>query len=104
MFNRLVDLIQLQEGAGDFRLLSAPVVEAVTQLREAALLQGLLPWTGYCSEEIAYRVARLVAPPLEFLKLWRYALDGIFSFSVKPLKVWGVIGVLTSFLSFVMQQ
>ena len=35
------------------------------------------------------------------LKLWRYALDGIFSFTVKPLKVWGVIGVLISLLSFV---
>ena len=35
-----------------------------------------------------------------FLKLWRYALDGIFSFAVKPLKAWGVIGVLISFLSF----
>ena len=33
--------------------------------------------------------------------MWRYALDGIFSFSVKPLKVWGVIGVVISLLSFV---
>jgi len=33
-------------------------------------------------------------------KLWRYALDGIFSFTVKPLKVWGVIGALISMLSF----
>ena len=35
------------------------------------------------------------------IKLWRYALDGIFSFSVKPLKVWGVIGAVISLLSFV---
>ncbi len=54
VFNRLVDSIQLQEGAGDFRLLSAPVVEAVTQLREATRFsKGLMPWTGYRSEEIA---------------------------------------------------
>ena len=61
VFNRLVDSIQLQEGAGDFRLLSAPVVEAVTQLREATRFsKGLMPWTGYRSEEIAYsRVARV---------------------------------------------
>ena len=44
VFNRLVDSIQLQEGAGDFRLLSAPVVEAVTQLREATRFsKGLMP-------------------------------------------------------------
>ena len=103
VFNRLVDSIQLQEGAGDFRLLSAPVVEAVTQMREAARFsKGLMPWTGYRSVEIPYsRAARLGGgSSWSSYRLWRYALDGIFSFSVKPLKVWGVIGVLISLLSF----
>jgi glycosyltransferase involved in cell wall biosynthesis len=103
VFNRLVDSIQLREGAGDFRLLSAPVIQAVTQMREATRFsKGLMPWTGYRSVEIPYsRVARSGgASSWSSLKLWRYALDGIFSFSVKPLKVWGVIGVLISFLSF----
>lgn len=103
VFNRLVDSIQLQEGAGDFRLLSAPVVEAVTQMREATRFsKGLMPWTGYRSVEIPYsRVARSGGQTSwSSYKLWRYALDGIFSFTVKPLKVWGVIGVLISLLSF----
>ena len=34
VFNKLVDSIQLKEGAGDYRLLDAPVVEALTRLRE----------------------------------------------------------------------
>ena len=104
VFNRLVDSIQLQEGAGDFRLLSAPVVAAVTQMREATRFsKGLMPWTGYRSEEIACsRVARVGgATSWSSFQLWRYALDGIFSFTVKPLKVWGVIGVLISLVSFV---
>ena len=67
VFNRLVDSIQLQEGAGDFRLLSAPVVEAVTQLREATRFsKGLMPWTGYRSEEISLTAgwpASVAAPP-----------------------------------------
>ena len=103
VFNRLVDSIQLQEGAGDFRLLSAPVIQAVTQMREATRFsKGLMPWTGYRSVEIPYsRVARTGgASSWSSLKLWRYALDGIFSFSVKPLKVWGVMGFLISLLSF----
>ena len=103
VFNRLVDSIQLQEGAGDFRLLSAPVVEAVTQMREATRFsKGLMPWTGYRSLEIPYtRVARPGGrTSWNSYKLWRYALDGIFSFTVKPLKVWGVIGALISMLSF----
>ena len=104
VFNRLVDSIQLQEGAGDFRLVSAPVIAAVTQMREATRFsKGLMPWTGYRSVEVPYsRVARTGgASSWSSLKLWRYALDGIFSFSVKPLKVWGVIGVVISLLSFV---
>ena len=104
VFNRLVDSIQLQEGAGDFRLLSAPAVEAVTQMREATRFsKGLMPWTGYSSVEIPYsRVARSGGTTSwSSYKLWRYALDGIFSFTVKPLKVWGVIGVLISLLSFI---
>ena len=103
VFNRLVDSIQLQEGAGDFRLLSAPVVEAVTEMREATRFsKGLMPWTGYRSVEISYRrVARSGGQTSwSSYKLWRYALDGIFSFTVKPLKVWGVIGALISVLSF----
>ena len=103
VFNRLVDSIQLQEGAGDFRLLSAPVVAAITQMREATRFsKGLMPWTGYRSTEIPYsRVVRSGGQTSwSPRKLWRYALDGIFSFSVKPLKVWGVIGVLISLLSF----
>ena len=103
VFNRLVDSIQLQEGAGDFRLLSAPVIEAVIQMREATRFsKGLMPWTGSRSVEIPYsRVARAGgSTSWSFLKLWRYALDGIFSFSVKPLKVWGGIGLLISLLSF----
>ena len=103
VFNRLVDSIQLQEGAGDFRLLSAPVVDAVTQMREATRFsKGLMPWTGYRSVEISYRrVARSGGKTSwSSYKLWRYALDGIFSFTVKPLKVWGVIGALISVLSF----
>ena len=104
VFNRLVDSIQLQEGAGDFRLLSAPVVAAVTQMREATRFsKGLMPWTGYRSVEIPYsRVARSGgSSSWSSIKLWRYALDGIFSFTVKPLKVWGVMGAVISLLSFV---
>ena len=104
VFNRLVDSIQLQEGAGDFRLLSAPVVAAVTQMREATRFsKGLMPWTGYRSVEIPYsRVARSGGrSSWSSIKLWRYALDGIFSFTVKPLKVWGVMGAVISLLSFV---
>ncbi len=104
VFNKLVDSIQLKEGAGDYRLLSSPVIDALTSLRESSRFsKGLLPWTGFCSVELPYQRVNRIGGKTSWspLKLWGYALDGIFSFSVLPLKVWTVIGVLVSLMSMV---
>ena len=104
VFNRLVDSIQLQEGAGDYRLLDAPVVEALIRLRESSRFsKGLLPWTGYRSVELPYQRVSRVGGTTSWspLKLFGYAFDGIFSFSVLPLKVWSVIGACVSLLSLI---
>ena len=102
VFNKLVDSIQLQEGAGDYRLLDVAVVEAFTRLRESSRFsKGLLPWTGYRSVELPYQRVSRVGGTTSWspLKLIGYAFDGIFSFSVLPLKVWTGLGVLVSGLS-----
>jgi len=102
VFNKVVDSIQLQEGAGDFRLLDAGVLEAVTRLRESSRFsKGLLPWTGYRSIEMPYeRVSRSAGhSSWSPLQLFSYAFDGIFSFSVLPLRVWTGIGIVVSLLS-----
>ena len=102
IFNRLVDSIQLKEGAGDFRLLSSPVVQALTQMREfSRFSKGLLPWTGYQSIDITYKRINRIGGRSSWnpFKLWNYALDGIFSFSVIPLKVWTFIGISVSTVS-----
>ena len=102
VFNKVVDSIQLQEGAGDFRLLDAGVLEALTQLRESSRFsKGLLPWTGYRSIEMPYqRVTRTSGhSSWSPLQLFSYAFDGIFSFSVLPLRVWTGMGIVVSLLS-----
>lgn len=104
VFNKLVDSIQIKEGAGDFRLLDATVLEAVTSLRESSRFsKGLLPWTGYRSVELPYQRVSRGGGQTSWspFKLMGYALDGIFSFSLLPLKVWTGIGVLMSLLSLV---
>ena len=102
VFNKLVDSIQIKEGAGDYRLLDAQAVDAVTSLRESSRFsKGLLPWTGYRSVELPYqRVIRSGGQTSwSPFKLFGYAFDGIFSFSVLPLKMWTGIGILVSSLS-----
>ncbi|CAK22644.1 glycosyltransferase family 2 protein [Synechococcus sp. CS-197] len=102
VFNKVVDSIQLQEGAGDYRLLDVAVVDAFTRLRESSRFsKGLLPWTGYRSVELPYQRVSRVGGTTSWspLKLIGYAFDGIFSFSVLPLKVWTGLGVLVSGIS-----
>ncbi len=102
VFNQLADSVQLKEGAGDFRLLSASVVDALTEMREfSRFSKGLIPWTGFRSREISYRRASRLAGNSSWspLKLWGYALDGIFSFSSLPLRIWSLFGLTASLLS-----
>ena len=102
VFNKVVDSIELQEGAGDYRLLDVAVVEAFTRLRESSRFsKGLLPWTGYRSVELPYQRVIRGGGTTSWspLKLFGYAFDGIFSFSVLPLKVWTGLGILVSGLS-----
>ena len=102
VFNKVVDSIELREGAGDFRLLDASVLNAVTQLRESSRFsKGLLPWTGYRSVDLPYQRISRVGGRTSWspLQLFGYAFDGIFSFSLLPLKVWTGIGVMVSSLS-----
>ncbi len=104
VFNKVVDSIQIKEGAGDYRLLDAPALEAVTCLRESSRFsKGLLPWTGYRSVELPYQRVMRSGGQTSWspFKLVGYAFDGIFSFSVLPLKVWTGLGVLISLLSLI---
>jgi glycosyltransferase involved in cell wall biosynthesis len=73
-------------------------------LRESSRFsKGLLPWTGYRSIEVPYqRVTRSSGQSSwSPLQLFSYAFDGIFSFSVLPLRVWTGIGIVVSLLSLI---
>jgi glycosyltransferase involved in cell wall biosynthesis len=97
MFRR-VTAIDLPEGAGDFRLLSAPVVAALRALPERTrFMKGLYAWVGFPYATVSYDVAPRVQGRSSFgaARLWRLGSDAIMSFSAAPLK-------LASFLGFLM--
>lgn len=105
MFYKITEAIcdvAIPDGAGDFRLLDRAVVEAINSLPERnRFLKGLMSWVGFSQETIAFDVAPRTAgvSAFSFLKLTRYALDGIVSFSMVPLQLWGMIGILAVALS-----
>jgi glycosyltransferase involved in cell wall biosynthesis len=94
LFNR-VSSTKMPAHAGDFRLLDRRVVDALNRLPERVrFMKGLFNWVGYKSTEVRYKRV-----PREFgkskfnaIKLWGLALDGIFSFSSVPLRIWSYVG------------
>ena len=98
VLNRLSDL-ELPIDSGDFALLSRRVVDQLNRLPERnRYLRGLRTWVGYSQVGIPVeRDARAGGEPSYTLrKLVRLALDGVFAFSVKPLRVAWIFGALAS--------
>lgn len=86
----------------DYRLMSKRALEGLSEYKEVNLfLRGIVPLIGYSSDYVYYdrneRFAGESKYPLK--KMISFALDGITSFSVKPLKLISNLGILISVLS-----
>jgi polyisoprenyl-phosphate glycosyltransferase len=90
--------IELPLDAGDFGLMSARVVREIRQMPEHhRYLRGLRTWVGFRQtgipiERSARKAGRTKYSPLKLLKL---ASDGLFAFSIVPLRVAALIGAIT---------
>lgn len=103
IINRLSN-VSIPPGAADFRLLDRKVVEVFQTLGERALFhRGLVSWVGYRQTMIPYEAhARYGGRgKFSFIRMLRFAVDGITSFSSTPLYVSALIGMIISALSFV---
>lgn len=85
--------------AGIFGLLDRQVVNAINALTENnRYLPGLRAWAGYPTAVVYYdRADRAGGRPKQtFWRLLKYALDALFSFSFKPLRLSLVLGLMTA--------
>lgn len=81
---------------GDFRLVDEKVADVIRGMPEhARFLRGMFAWAGFRQEAVEYdrdkRFAGETHYPLK--KMLKLAADGIFSFSVKPLKMITALGI-----------
>lgn len=92
----------IPKNSGTFGLMDRVVADHIRRLPEVNLfLPGLRSWFGYEHEIVSYdRAARAGEPKQTFTKLFRYAWDGVTSFSDLPLKFIGLIGLIISCLGF----
>lgn len=95
--------IAIPSGAGDFRLISRKVIDALKRLPERnRFMKGLFAWPGYSSIGVPYERPARAKGKTKFnaWKLWNFAIDGISSFSTVPLRVWTYFGVLIAVVAF----
>jgi glycosyltransferase involved in cell wall biosynthesis len=96
--NAISDLT-IPENAGDFRLMSRQVVDALKQLPESRrFMKGLFAWVGFRTTQIEYTRRLRIGGVSKFSgwKLWNIALEGLTSFGTLPLRVWSYIGGATA--------
>lgn len=96
--------IEIPKDTGDFRLVDRKVVDVINSLPEHnKFLRGLFSWVGFNQKAYEYerqeRVAGKTKYPLS--KMLKLASDGIISFSTKPLKIVGGMGILAVIISIV---
>lgn len=104
ILNGLSD-VEIPKDTGDFRLVDRKVVDVINSMPEHnKFLRGLFSWVGFEQKPIEYerqeRFAGKTKYPLK--KMLKLASDGVISFSTKPLKIIGGIGVASIFVSFVL--
>ena len=95
--------IDIPADVGDFRLLDRQAINALCSLREKQrYTKGLFCWIGFNKKELLFdRDPRAEGnSKMNFIKLFGLAIDGITSFSVAPLRLASILGMLISTVAF----
>lgn len=93
LFYRCIDRLsdtRIPLDTGDFRLMDRRVVDALLSMPERdRFVRGMVSWLGFSQVAVPYhRAARTAGvTKFSFFKMLRFAMDGIFSFSIVPLRL-----------------
>jgi dolichol-phosphate mannosyltransferase len=101
LLNYLSD-IPIPLDTGDFRLMSRRVVDTLCRMPEHnRFVRGMVSWVGFRQIAIPYtrekRFAGVSKYPLR--KMLQFAVDGILSFSTKPLRISAILGFFCAMLA-----
>ena len=86
----------------DYRLMSKRVLEHLSEFKEVNLfLRGMIPLIGFKSDNVYYERSERFAGESKYplSKMLSFAINGITSFSVTPLRLITTIGIITIFIS-----
>ena len=106
IFYQLINLLSdtsIPQEVGDFRLLDKQVVDFLNNLRERpSFLRGLVSWGGFPTEFVYFKRDKRLTGQTHygFFKMLNFALEGITSFSVKPLRIATYFGFFSGIFGF----
>ena len=96
--------IEILPNVGDFRLLDRKCIESLKCLRETErYTKGMYCWIGYrkAAVEFEQQDRQVGQSSWNFWGLLSLAIEGIVSFTVFPLKIATLVGILTSLFAFI---
>ena len=104
-FYRLMKIlgVDIVYNHADYRLLSNRALGHLLEFSEVNLfLRGIVPLLGFKSQNLYYKRSARVAGQSKypFFKMLSFAIDGITSFSVKPLRILTILGAMIALFSF----
>lgn len=106
MYYRIINLLSdtpIPSDVGDFRLIDKKVIKILCEMNETNLfLRGIIPWMGFRQVSVEYdREARYAGKTkYSLFKMVNLALDGITSFSIKPLRFSLRMGLFSIVIGF----
>lgn len=102
LFNRVANT-KIPFGAGDFRLMDRRVVDALLAMPERnRFMKGLFSWVGFRQIGVEYVRDQRIGGQSSFNypRLLNFAIDGLTSFSILPLRIASLAGILVSIAGF----
>ena len=94
--------VEIPVDTGDFRLIDRKVVDVMKSMPEKdRFIRGMVAWIGFKQFALQYDREERHAGESKypFWKMVKFAIDGILSFSIKPLRLSALLGFTSSFLS-----
>lgn len=95
--------IPIQRNTGDFRLLDRKCIDALKKMRESERnTKGMYSWIGFHKKGITYKQKQRQegVTKWSFASLLNLALNGIMSYTIAPLRIVSIIGVIVSLIAF----
>lgn len=102
IFYRLIDFLSdspIPQDVGDFRLLDRKAVDFLNSTPEnSRFLRGLVAWPGFKTDYVYFKREKRFSGETHYTlsKMLNFALEGITSFSTKPLRMATYLGFITS--------